>query len=228
MLDNDPRSKLFASWNGMGLKDFNERCFMTCKTFFANKERAVVSPEENYGENRISEIRQLLDASPDSVALKKRLAAMSGGVGFIRIGGNTKQEVETAKDVAEDIQRASFSALREGFIPGGGYPLAWAGAELAKKYDAADGSAYSIGYLRTLEAMTAPLRQIFHNACMEPPMEFSWDTGYDLSKPGSGMVDLLEAGIADTFDGAKQSLLAALHSVAIPYLMTSKILTNES
>lgn len=225
VLSGDWTKYVFSSWNGKGMKDFSGQ-FLSSKTFFATKDRCVIPVDVNLGGKRIEDLKKLVNETPGDEVLQKRLAAASGGVGYVYIGGNSPQEVEYAKDVAEDVQRAAFSALREGFLPGGGYPLACAAKQLIKHSGTVRNDFY-LGYRNALEACFAPVMRIAENAGITLSASFDdYNKGIDI-RTGEE-VDLLESGIADPFDAVRESLLAAMSSVAIPYITTKYILTNES
>lgn len=64
---------------------------------------------------------------PDEVSnLKSRLAALTGGVAVIKVGGTSVNDVEKLKFQVEDAIHATRAAVAEGVVPGGGSALLFA------------------------------------------------------------------------------------------------------
>lgn len=77
--------------------------------------------------NKIEQIRNILDNGnlKDSELdfHKKRLANFTSGIATIYIGGYSQFEVKEKLDRVEDAVRATDCAVREGYLPGGGFSL---------------------------------------------------------------------------------------------------------
>ncbi|KAJ6410625.1 hypothetical protein OIU84_007384 [Salix udensis] len=52
--------------------------------------------------------------------LSERIAKLSGGVAVIKVGAHTETELEDRKLRIEDAKNATFAAMDEGIVPGGG------------------------------------------------------------------------------------------------------------
>jgi chaperonin GroEL (HSP60 family) len=52
--------------------------------------------------------------------LAERIAKLSGGVAVIKVGASTEAELEDRKLRIEDAKNATFAAIEEGIVPGGG------------------------------------------------------------------------------------------------------------
>jgi chaperonin GroEL len=83
--------------------------------------------------------------------LKQRLASISGGIGVIKVGGETDTEREYLKLKIEDAINATKAALAEGVVKGGGQAL----NDIAKTLD-------DNNFLK--DCITAPYRKIQENA----------------------------------------------------------------
>lgn len=59
----------------------------------------------------------------DSEKLAERIAKLSGGVAVIKVGAATETELEDRKLRIEDAKNATFAAIEEGIVPGGGAAL---------------------------------------------------------------------------------------------------------
>lgn len=72
---------------------------------------------------RITQIKKELaetDSVYDSEKLAERIAKLSGGVAVIKVGAATETELEDRKLRVEDAKNATFAAIEEGIVPGGG------------------------------------------------------------------------------------------------------------
>ncbi|CAK9171409.1 unnamed protein product [Ilex paraguariensis] len=75
---------------------------------------------------RIAQIKNELaetDSVYDSEKLAERIAKLSGGVAVIKVGAATETELEDRKLRIEDAKNATFAAIEEGIVPGGGAAL---------------------------------------------------------------------------------------------------------
>lgn len=72
---------------------------------------------------RIAQIKKELaetDSVYDTEKLAERIAKLSGGVAVIKVGAATETELEDRKLRIEDAKNATFAAIEEGIVPGGG------------------------------------------------------------------------------------------------------------
>ncbi|XBI74408.1 hypothetical protein VPH35_067959 [Triticum aestivum] len=72
---------------------------------------------------RIAQLKRELsqtDSTYDSEKLAERIAKLSGGVAVIKVGAATETELEDRKLRIEDAKNATFAAIEEGIVPGGG------------------------------------------------------------------------------------------------------------
>lgn len=75
---------------------------------------------------RIAQLKRELsetDSVYDSEKLAERIAKLSGGVAVIKVGAATESELEDRKLRIEDAKNATFAAIEEGIVPGGGAAL---------------------------------------------------------------------------------------------------------
>lgn len=75
---------------------------------------------------RIAQLKRELsqtDSVYDTEKLAERIAKLSGGVAVIKVGAATETELEDKKLRVEDAKNATFAAIEEGIVPGGGAAL---------------------------------------------------------------------------------------------------------
>ncbi len=109
--------------------------------------------------------RQLAETAMDDDAweiLVRRVSTLSGGVGQLKVGANSKVERELLADLAKRAIRVLSKAQRSGVVPGAGASLVHAAAALDMSEERlAPGK-------RILErALSAPLERIMANAYVE-------------------------------------------------------------
>jgi chaperonin GroEL len=73
--------------------------------------------------NKISEIKSLLSFNPHKELTQSRLDALQGSIAVIHVGAKTETEMREKMDRVDDAIRATFSALEEGYVAGGGATL---------------------------------------------------------------------------------------------------------
>ena len=79
--------------------------------------------EDNDLEERIDQVaKQVADEKNGYIKkkLEQRLSMLSGSVGIIRVGADSKVELKEKRDRVEDAIYATKAALKEGIVPGGG------------------------------------------------------------------------------------------------------------
>lgn len=152
--------------------------------------------------------------------IEQRVAMLSGKVGIVRVGANSKIELKEKKDRVEDAIYAVKAAIQEGIIPGGGIALLNASAKLNK-------TGNSNGYNVVLNAIMEPWIKIMTNADLNPE-----DRKYKKMKPGQGVdvvtgeiVDMVEAGIIDPLLVTKTALKNA-SSVAATIISADAVISN--
>lgn len=111
----------------------------------------------------------------DQFRFERRLQRMSESVAIIFIGGHNDTEIGEKRDRADDAIKATQAAIIEGIVPGGGVAYIRASRELFHKiyknhsehghseFVEID-SPFNIGMKIVMEALEAPMAQIFQNA----------------------------------------------------------------
>ena len=132
--------------------------------------------------------------------LEERLAALTGGIGVIRVGAYTDTEFNAKKYKFENAINATQAALQEGILPGGGVAL----AEIAS-------TAKDIIFRA---ALTAPVMQMAKNAGMEEHvvvMKVTSDhEGHGFDFKTREWVNMFDRGIIDPFKVTRLALESAV------------------
>jgi chaperonin GroEL len=146
--------------------------------------------------------------------LEQRLAMLSGAVGVIKVGANSKVELKEKKDRVEDAIHATKAALREGIVPG-------AGIALHNAADSIDTEVVTEKIL--LDAIKMPYKTILANAHINygPNMK----EGHGVNVVTGKSVDLIKEGIIDPVLVTKAALINAI-SVATTILSADCIISN--
>ena len=168
-------------------------------------------------EGRIDELNKHLAEEQNGFIKKKlenRLAMLSGSVGIIRVGANSKVELKEKKDRVEDAIYATKAALQEGIVSGGGVALLNASQEIkADKY----------GEI-LLRALASPFKTILDNAgLMQVAPRPIKGVGVDVTT--SKEVNMIESGIIDPVLVTKSALKNAV-SVALTIMSADCVISN--
>jgi chaperonin GroEL len=181
---------------------------------------------------RVTQIRSEIERSDsdyDREKLQERLAKLAGGVAVIRAGAATEVELKERKHRIEDAVRNAKAAVEEGIVAGGGVALLQASVGDVFSGLGLDGDeATGANIVRT--ALEAPLKQIAHNAGLEPGVVAEKVRGLAL---GEGLdaatgeyKDLVKAGIIDPAKVTRSALQNAA-SIAALFLTTEAVVADK-
>ncbi len=156
--------------------------------------------------------------------LQKRLAKLSGGVAVINVGAATETELKEKKMRIDDALHATKAAVEEGVVPGGGITLFRAAATLEKKK-----GERGVGIAIVRKALEEPLRQIAHNAGVEPAEVVAklreHKDAYGYNARTGVYEDLYKAGVIDPTKVVRNALQSA-SSIAAMLLTTESVVTD--
>jgi chaperonin GroEL len=160
-------------------------------------------------EERVASIKVLIDKEDKNPFLKKkhqqRLAMLSGSVGIIKVGADSKVEMKEKKDRVEDAIYATKAALKEGIVPGGGVALLNASQKISAK---------AVGEKILLKAIQAPFYTVLENAGIHL-MEGTEDhEGYGIDVVTGERATMVSAGIIDPVLVTKSALKNAVSVVS--------------
>lgn len=209
------------------------------KKVIVGKDQTIILKED--GKNvdsikaRVSELKEaakLATKKHDKDFILSRIASLTGGIGVIRVGGNTDLEQKELYDRVDDAVCAVRSALEEGILPGGGVALYNEHQKIEddlknNKYD----NPYDILAARILsEALYSPVCQIIINAggifseVYETGMNIKPQDGYGFDVKNAKYGDLIDMGVIDPLKVTRVALQNAV-SVAVSILSTNAIIT---
>jgi chaperonin GroEL len=173
---------------------------------------------DNDVSERIKEVQKLLKSEKNGFLKKKieqRIAMLSGSVGIIRVGADSKVELKEKKDRVEDAIYATKAALKEGIVPGGGIALLNAYQDIEPE---------NIGEEILLNSIKAPFETILHNAGIE---DFTLPKvkGTGINVITNSTVNMIDHGIIDPVLVTKTALKNAI-SVVSTIISANCIISN--
>ena len=176
-------------------------------------------------DERIESIKKTIDKWEKNPFIQKkhrqRLAMLSGSVGMVKVGADSKVELKEKKDRIEDAIYATKAALKEGIVPGGGIALLNASQKI---------STDCVGEEILLRAITAPFHTILANAGLEQvaPRE---EKGLGVDVVTGESVDMIKSGIIDPVLVTKSALknaVSVVSTIISADCVISNMRTNES
>ena len=185
----------------------------------------ITTLEEVDVEDRIDQVAKLI-ADEKSGFLKKkleeRLSMLSGSVGIIKVGADSKVELKEKKDRVEDAIYATKAALKEGIVPGGGVAL----FNASKKIEPTN-----VGEEILLASILAPIATILDNAGIPTNIDLPQEEGEGINVVNGEHVDMVEEGIIDPVLVTKTALknaVSVVTTIISADCVISNIRVNES
>ena len=155
---------------------------------------------------RIAEVKTKIAKEKNGFIKKKleqRLASLSGSVGIVKVGADSKVELKEKKDRAEDAIYATKAALKEGIVAGGGIALLNASQKISPQ---------GVGEEILMEAIKAPYMTILDNAGLTVHIDLKEGEGMNVVT--GKFADMVEAGIVDPVLVTKSALKNAVSVVS--------------
>jgi len=174
-------------------------------------------------EDRIKSVKKAIKNEKSPFLKKKiqeRLAMLSGKVGVVKVGADSKVELKEKKDRVEDAIYATKAALKEGIVSGGGVALLNASQEITPSNDAE---------AILLRAIKAPYYVILENAGIVHPQEPILGNGIDVTT--GKVVEMIQAGVIDPVLVTKSALknaVSVVTTIISADCVISNMRTNES
>ncbi|KAK4286427.1 hypothetical protein QN277_002985 [Acacia crassicarpa] len=183
---------------------------------------------------RVAQLKKELaetDSVYDSQKLAERIAKLSGGVAVIKVGAATETELEDRKLRIEDAKNATFAAIEEGIVPGGGTALVHLSALVPAIKDKLEDADERLGADIVQKALVSPAALIAQNAGIEGEVVVEkikageWEVGYNAMT--DRYENLVEAGVIDPAKVTRCALQNAA-SVAGMVLTTQAIVVEKA
>jgi len=172
-----------------------------------NTVLTIDTPEDEM-EERIKSIKKTIDKWEKNPLIQKkhrqRLAMLSGSVGMVKVGADSKVELKEKKDRIEDAIYATKAALKEGIVPGGGIALMDASIKIPAK---------AVGEEILLKAIQSPFYTILDNAGINYP-DYNDVEGEGIDVVTGKAVNMIESGIIDPVLVTKSALKNAVSVVS--------------
>ena len=195
----------------------------SCDRLVSNSKTTTVigglGDQEKIAE-RIKEIKNLIDQlEPSEKTIRekqeRRRDLLESGVGIIYAGGKTEIEIKDRYLRLEDAVRASKSAVKDGFVAGGGFTYLQL-SKLAKSPILAS-------------ALKSVIRQVARNAgkADESVLEVALRDNIGYNAKTDKFEDLKEAGVIDATLVLKNALQNAV-SLACLFLTTEGVIAEEN
>ena len=147
---------------------------------------------------------------------------LSGSVGIIKVGADSKVELKEKKDRVEDAIYATKAALKEGIVPGGGVAL----FNASKKIEPTN-----VGEEILLASILAPIATILDNAGIPTNIDLPQEEGEGINVVNGEHVDMVEEGIIDPVLVTKTALknaVSVVTTIISADCVISNIRVNES
>ncbi|CAM0907988.1 unnamed protein product [Alopecurus aequalis] len=183
---------------------------------------------------RVAQLKKELnetDSIYDSEKLAERIAKLSGGVAVIKVGAATETELEDRQLRIEDAKNATFAAIEEGIVPGGGAAYVHLSTYVPGIKETIEDHDERLGADIIQKALLAPASLIANNAGVEGEVviekikESEWEMGYNAMT--DKYENLIESGVLDPAKVTRCALQNAA-SVAGMVLTTQAIIVEKA
>lgn len=204
------------------------RCAATTTTIIAD------SASKDEIDMRIAQLKKELgetDSVYDTEKLSERIAKLAGGVAVIKVGAATEAELEDRKLRVEDAKNATFAAVEEGIVPGGGSALLHLSELVPAFKESLTHEEEKLGADIVMKALRAPARQISENAGVEGEVVVQKLLGQPFEMGYNAMIDsfenLVEAGVIDPAKVTRNALQNSC-SIAGIMLTTQAVMVEKT
>ena len=213
--------------SGLEVSDCSMDMLGRAKKVIVTKETTTIIDGEGAQsliDSRVKELQNKLTEIKDSQMdgefyrdfLKRRIAMLCGGIARIKVGGKTEIEMKETKDRIDDAVAATYAAIEEGIIAGGGLDFYRCGYQITSNPDSISDKDEWDGYKACIESLPIIISTICENAGVDKDEVFTKiaisekSVGFDANT--EKFVDMYEAGIINP---AKADRLAIEHAASI-------------
>ncbi len=232
--------KVFNKNKGLPLSDFDPQLLGKCRTINVKASKTTIVDGAGDSEeikSRILDIKSQIDSCESNYEkekLQQRLGKLVGGVAIVSIGGRTDVEIKERKDRAEDALYATYAAIEEGILVGGGCSFMKALTTINNTAIISDNmsDSYWTGFKILLSSVKEPFFQILRNAGYGESDIYGYvpsisNGDSSIVNPLSGeVVDAFELGVIDPFKVTRTALENAV-SVAGTVILTECVIFDE-
>jgi len=184
-------------------------------------------------QKRLAQIKKELaetDSVYDTERLSERIAKLSGGVAVIKVGAATETELEDKQLRVEDAKNATFAAVEEGIVPGGGATLVHL-SEILKVWrdESVMDEEEKLGIDLVYKSLKAPAKKIAQNAgfegevIVEKIINQPFELGYNAMT--NQVEDLMVSGVLDPAKVTRSCLESACSIAGI--MLTTQAVVYE-
>jgi chaperonin GroEL len=169
-------------------------------------------------ESRIDQVAKLVSEEKNGFIKKKleqRLSMLSGSVGIIKVGADSKVELKEKKDRVEDAIYATKAALKEGIVSGGGVALLNASQKIKPA---------NVGETMLLNSIKSPFITILANAGFETT-GYPKEEGVGINVVTGKETDMIKEGVIDPVLVTKSALKNAV-SVVTTIISADCVISN--
>ena len=188
-----------------GSSNFSTTLFGHCSYIQCNDETTIFKGGAGKKEDvdlKIKDITTIISESKvdqEKDFHKKRLAAITGGIGEVRIWANSEVEIKELADRVDDAIHATKAAMEEGVVAGGGVTLAHCKSVLFNRHEGRgfkDGE--ECGYKLVVDCLDVPYLTILENAGIHLGEDVSTPTyPMGINVQSNKSANMIESGIID-------------------------------
>lgn len=222
--------------NGLRLDKVELKDFGTADKILVTKEETTIvggggkKPDINERVSFIKNSLNVIDANDTygKMLLEQRLAKLTGGVAVIYVGAPTETEQSELKDRYDDSLRATFCAIEEGIVCGGGIALIRCIEKLNNLVVYTDDELAGVKLIQ--KVLEYPFIQMAKNADLENRITVGdvlkqvGNYGYNFKT--DKFEDLMESGVVDPLKVVRVALINAA-SFAGTLLTTEALIVPE-
>lgn len=165
---------IIADDRGTSLNSLTKGYLGFCKNITVGKNLTILKEgagKDDAIEARVAQIQEYLKdstLSPYKVNdFKTRIAKLTTGVSEILVGASSQVEMRNLKDVYDDVVGACNSAMKGGYITGGGSDLVRIYNDFITNSKSDITNDYLTGYYLVIQSLLYPISQILVNAGLE-------------------------------------------------------------
>jgi chaperonin GroEL len=194
---------LFGKETGVALSSFEAEQLGSAKKVISNKDKTTIIGGTGDTAELATELKALIKKSTDfeKRIYQKRLAALTGKVAIIHVGGASETEVEEKRFRVDDAVAAVKASLEDGIVPGGGATLLAIAENMQPTTE---------GQSILQNALEQPFRVLMDNAGYRADTYIDkLDANHGVNVRTGQVVDLFDAGIIDPAAVTKKAVQTA-------------------